>query len=158
MNWNGGIAGKWADADGCSEFSEQLIQVSEKYDFPATRAVGTFMLGAALALRGDIASALVQMEPSFEATLAYGFLGMLPGIIMADALAGADRDREALALITRLLDGSSTPETGIFISELWRIRGELLLRQSVDNALQAENFFGMALHIATDQGAPVFQL
>jgi hypothetical protein len=83
---------------------------------------------------------------------------MLPGVIMADALAGANRDREALALITRLLDGSSTPETGIFISELWRIRGELLLRQSVDNALQAENFLGIALRIATDQGAPVFQL
>jgi hypothetical protein len=146
------------DSDGCSEFSEQLIQVSEKYDFPATRAVGTFMLGAARALQGDIASALAQMEPSFEATLAYGFLGMLPGVIMAEALAGADRDREALALITRLLDGSSTPETGIFISELWRIRGELLLRQSANNALQAENFLGMALRIATDQGAPVFQL
>jgi class 3 adenylate cyclase len=146
------------DSDGCSEFSEQLIQVSEKYDFPATRAVGTFMLGAARALQGDTASALLQMEPSFEATLAYGFLGMLPGVIMADTLAGTGRDREALALITRLLDGSSTPETGIFISELWRIRGELLLRQSVDNALQAENFLDTALRIAADQGAPVFQL
>jgi hypothetical protein len=146
------------DSDGCSEFSEQLIQVSEKYDFPATRAVGTFMLGAARALQGDIASALVQMEPSFEATLAYGFLGMLPGVIMADALAGADRDREALALITRLLDGSSTPETGIFISELWRIRGELLLRQSAGNSPQAERFLATALRIAEGQGAPVFQL
>jgi class 3 adenylate cyclase len=146
------------DSDGCSEFSEQLIQVSEKYDFPATRAVGTFMLGAARALQGDITSALAHMEPSFEATLAYGFLGMLPGVIMADALVGADRDREALALITRLLDGSSTPETGIFISELWRIRGELLLRRSAGNSPQAERFLATALRIATDQGAPVFEL
>jgi hypothetical protein len=146
------------DSDGCSEFSEQLIQVSEKYDFPATRSVGTFMLGAARALQGDITSALAHMEPSFEATLAYGFLGMLPGVIMADALAGADRDREALALITRLLDGSSTPETGIFISELWRIRGELLLRRSAGNSPQAERFLATALRIATDQGAPVFEL
>jgi hypothetical protein len=98
------------------------------------------------------------MEPSFEATLAYGFLGMLPGVIMADALAGADRDQEALALITRLLDGSSTPETGIFISELWRVRGELLLRQSAGNSTQAEGFLATAVRIAEGQGAPVYQL
>jgi class 3 adenylate cyclase/ABC-type lipoprotein export system ATPase subunit len=146
------------DSDGCREFAEQLIQVSARYEFPATGAVGSFMLGAAQALQGDIAPALKQMEPRFEATLAYGFLGLLPGVIMADALAGADRDREALALITRLLGESSTPEVGSFVPELWRIRGELLLRQSADNALQAENFLGMALRIATDQGAPVFQL
>ena len=147
------------DADGCSEFSEQLIQVSEKYDFPATRAVGTFMLGASRALQGDIASALAQMEPAFEAALAYGFLGMLPGTIMADALAGAGRDREALALITRLLDGSSTPRNRHFHFRALADSAEnSCCDRSVDNALQAENFLGMALRIATDQGAPVFQL
>ena len=83
---------------------------------------------------------------------------MLPGVIMADALAGANRNQEALALITRLLDETSTPELGVFISELWRIRGELVLRQSAGNASQAERFLGTALRIATGQGAPVFQL
>ena len=83
---------------------------------------------------------------------------MLPGVIMAEALADAGRNREALALVARLLDESSTPEVGGFIPELWRIRGELLLRQSAENALQAESFLGMALRIATDQGAPIFQL
>jgi class 3 adenylate cyclase/ABC-type lipoprotein export system ATPase subunit len=146
------------DSDGCREFAEQLMQVSARYEFPATRAVGSFMLGASRAQQGDIAAALKQMEPCFEATLAYGFLGMLPGVIMAEALAGAGRNQEALALITRLLDESRTPEAGVFISELWRIRGELILRQSASNALQAESFLGTALRIATGQDAPVFQL
>jgi class 3 adenylate cyclase/ABC-type lipoprotein export system ATPase subunit len=146
------------DSDGCREFAEQLIQVSARYDFPATRAVGTFMLGAARALQGDIAPALKQMESSFEATLAYGFMGMLPGVIMADALASADRNEEALTLVMRLLDGSSTPEVGIFIPELWRIRGELLLRQSASNSPLAESLFGTALRIAEGQGAPIFRL
>jgi tetratricopeptide (TPR) repeat protein len=146
------------DSDGCREFAEQLIQVSARYEFPATRAIGSFMLAAARAQQGDIVPALKQMEPCFEATLAYGFLGMLPGVIMAEALAGAGRNQEALALIARLLDESMRPEVGSFVSELWRIRGELLLRQSAANAPQAESFLATALRIATAQGAPVFQL
>ena len=54
------------------------------------------MLGAADALQGDVAPALKQMEPSYEATFGYGFLGVLPGVILADALASADRNQEAL--------------------------------------------------------------
>jgi hypothetical protein len=146
------------DSDGCREFAEQLRQVSAKYDFPATHAVGSFMLGAASALQGDTALALRQMEPSFEATLGYGFLGMLPGVIMAEALASADRDQEALAVITRLLDETRTPEVGCFIPELWRIRGEVALRQSANNSPQAEHYFRTSLRIADEQGAPVFRL
>ena len=146
------------DSNGCREFAEQLTQVSARYDFPATRAVGLFMLGAADALQGDVAQALKQMEPSYEATFGYGFLGVLPGVILADALASADRNQEALALVTRLLDKSSTPEVGPFISELWRIRGEIVLRQSANDSQEAERYFGTALRIADKQGANVFRL
>jgi hypothetical protein len=119
--------------------------------FLITRCTPT-ILGAARALQGDIAPALKQMESSFEATLAYGFMGMLPGVIMADALASADRNEEALALVMRLLDGSSTPEVGIFIPELWRIRGELLLRQSASNSPLAESYFRTALRPRARRG------
>jgi class 3 adenylate cyclase/ABC-type lipoprotein export system ATPase subunit len=146
------------DTRGCREFAERLMQVSARYDLPATKAVGSFMLGAARALEGDMAPALEQMEPSFEATFGYGFLGMLPGVIMADALAGANRNREALALVTRLLEGLRTPEDGVFVPELWRIRGDLVLKQSADDSRQAERYFGTAARIAAKQGAMVYRL
>jgi len=146
------------DSNGCREFAEHLIQVSARYDFPATRAVGTFMQGAALALQGDVAPALKQMEPSYEATFAYGFLAVLPGIVMAETLASAQRNVEALTLVTRLLDQLHTPEAGVFVPELWRIRGELVLRQSADDWRQAERYFGTAVRIAEEQGAMVYRL
>jgi class 3 adenylate cyclase/ABC-type transport system involved in cytochrome c biogenesis ATPase subunit len=146
------------DSNGCRELAEQLTQVSARYDFPATHAVGLFTRGAADALQGDVANALKQMEPSYEATFGYGFLGVLPGVILADALASADRNQEALALVTGLLEKSSTPERGPFISELWRIRGEMALRQSATNSQDAERFFRTALRIADEQGAHVFRL
>jgi hypothetical protein len=115
------------------------------------------MLGAARALEGDIAPALEQMEPSFEATFGYGFLGMLPGVIMTETLAGANRDGEALALVTRLIEGSGTPEEGVFVPELWRLRGELMLRRSGGDAREAERYFGIAAGLAARQGAVVYQ-
>jgi ATP/maltotriose-dependent transcriptional regulator MalT len=146
------------DIEGSREFAEQTVQISARYDMPATRAVGSFALGAARALEGDIAPALEQMEPSFEAALGYGFLGMLPGVIMAETLAGANRNGEALALVTRLLTGTRTPEEGVFVPELWRIRGELALKQSAGDAGQAENYFGTAARMADKQGAAIYRL
>jgi hypothetical protein len=146
------------DANGCREFAEQLSQISARYDLPATHAVGLFTRGAADALKGDVANALKQMEPSYEAALGYGFAGVLPGVILADALASADRNQDALTLVTRLLEKSSTPERGPFISELWRIRGEMALRQSADASREGERYLGTALRIADKQGANVFRL
>jgi hypothetical protein len=59
---------------------------------------------------------------------------------------------------TGVLENTANPERGSFISEAWRVRGEMALRQSASNSQEAERFFGTALRIATDQGAPVFQL
>jgi class 3 adenylate cyclase len=146
------------DAGGAREFAERLVQVSTRYDFLAPKAVGSFMLGAVRALEGDMASALRQMEPTYEATFNYGFLGMLPGVIMAEALARANRDREALALVTRLLEGSRTPEEGAFVPELWRLRGELVLKQSANDARQAGLHLATAARIAADQGALIYRL
>jgi class 3 adenylate cyclase len=145
------------DSNGCREFAEQLTQISAKYDLPATHAVGLFTQGAADALQGDVTHALKQMEPSYEATLGYGFTGVLPGVILAAALASTDRNEEALALVTGLLEKSSTPERGPFISELWRIRGEMALRQSAANSQEAGRFLRTALRIADEQGAHVFR-
>ena len=116
------------------------------------------MRGAADALQGDVVHALKQMEPSYEATNGYGFLGVLPGVILADAMARVDRNQEALALITGVLENTANPERGSFISEAWRIRGEMVLRQSAANSQEAERFLGTALRIADEQGANVFRL
>ena len=76
---------------------------------------------------------------------------------MADTLARAGRDRDALALIARLLGEMSDPETGIFVSELWRIRGELVARERGGDAALAERSLQGALRIARGQEATLLQ-
>jgi len=116
------------------------------------------MLAAAHGLEGEFASAAREMEPLFEAAFAYGFFGMLPGIIMADTLAGCNRNDEALALVTRLLETSRTPEVGVFVPELWRIRGELIIKQSASNLQQGQSYLETSLRMADQQNAPVYRL
>ena len=121
------------DASGSREFAERLVQVSARYDFPATKAVGSFMLGAACALEGDMASALEQMEPSYEATFGYGFLGMLPGVIMADALAGAESQQGSAgfgdAAARGIEDAGRRRFRSRAMADTWRARVETIGRR-----------------------------
>lgn len=145
------------DADRCREFSEELVQTTTRYDFPFSGA-GRFLLGAARALQGETAAGLELMEPSLEAALTYGFFGIVPASMMASALADAGRGDEALTLISRAIDSLPEPQVGVGISELWRQRGELLLRQSAGHASEAERFLRIAERIAGEQEAAIFHV
>ena len=127
------------DLEACQASAEELMRHSTKYDLPVYGAIGSFWLGATQAMRGDLTGGLRQMEPAFEPTHGIGQYASLPGVVMADTLARAGRDRDALALIARLLDEMSDPNTGIYVSELWRIRGELVARERGGDAALAEH-------------------
>jgi hypothetical protein len=62
-----------------------------------------------------------------------------------------------LALIARLLGDMSDPEMGIYVSELWRIRGELVARERGGDAALAERSLLGALQIARGQEATLLQ-
>jgi class 3 adenylate cyclase len=145
------------DVDACEASAGKLVQDATKYDLPPMQAIGTFWLGATESMRGDPTAGLRQMEPAFEATHGIGFFTSLPGMMMADTLARAGRERDALALITRLHGEMSDPETGMFVSELWRIRGELIARERGGDAAEAEHSLKTALRIASAQEATLLQ-
>src|SRR6185436_1637516 len=108
------------DLEACQASAEKLMRHSIKYDLPVYGAIGSFWLGATEAMRGDPTGGLRQMEPAFEPTHGIGQYASLPGVVMTDTLARAGRDRDALALMARLLREMSDPEMGIYVSELWR--------------------------------------
>ena len=145
------------DLDASEAAAGRLVQDATKYDLPAMQAIGTFWLGATQAMRGDPVAGLRRMEPAFQPTHGIGFFGSLPGMVMADTLARAGREREALALIARLHGEMSDPEMGIFVSELWRIRGELTARMRGGDAAEAERSLQTALRIARAQEATLLQ-
>ncbi|MGB9057038.1 MAG: hypothetical protein WCC50_00860 [Pseudolabrys sp.] len=97
------------------------------------------------------------MEPSFEPLNGIGLFTLLPAVVMVDTLARAGRDSDALALIAQLLSKTNDPEVGMFVSELWRIRGELIARERGGDMALAERSLQVALRIARGQEATLLQ-
>jgi class 3 adenylate cyclase len=145
------------DADACREQAERQIQVATRYGFPILLQVGHFMRAAARAMREHPHTVVDEMESVFEAVYGYGQMGVYPGLILADALKSSGRGADASRVIARMLDESSTPEVGIFVSELWRMRAELALEESAGNASQAKSWLQTAVRIAAGQGATLYQ-
>jgi class 3 adenylate cyclase/ABC-type lipoprotein export system ATPase subunit len=145
------------DLDGCRVSANEMVRVATRYDLPFYGAIGSFWLGATQATHGEFTDGLRRMEPAFEPLDGIGLFVLLPAVVMVDTLARAGRDRDALALIARVLDKMSDPKLGMFVSELWRIRGELIARErGVDMAL-AEHCLQEALRIARGQEATLLQ-
>lgn len=142
------------DADALEAFTARTVETAARYDVPVNREIAAFWAGAARVMRGETERGLPAMAASFEVALASGFVGVLPGVAMAEALMRGGRAAEALALVTRLLGATATPEVGMFMSELWRLRGELAER---DDPVLAEHSLGTAWRIATTQRAALLR-
>ena len=145
------------DLDACQASANEMLRVATKYDLPVYGAIGSFWLGATQAMHGDLTGGLRQMEPAFEPLDGIGLFVLLPAVVMVDTLARAGRDRDALALIARLLGKMSDPQMGMFVSELWRIRGELIARERGGDMALAEHSLQEALRIARGQEATLLQ-
>ena len=143
------------DLEGCREFSARMLQVAERYDFVQQGAFASFMLGLVHSGGANLVRGLEQMQAAFEAASTYRFVAGYPHIVMAEALMKAGRNQDALSVITRALDAMKNPERGMFVSELWRLRGELALAISADRA-SAQHFLSKAVRIAAEQGAKPF--
>ena len=145
------------DLDACRASAEEILRHATKYDLPVYGAIGSFWLGATQAMNGDVTGGLRQMEPAFEPLDGIGLFVLLPAVVMAETLARVGRDRDALALIARLLGKMSDPQMGMFVSELWRIRGELIARERGGDMALAEHSLQEALQIARGQEATLLQ-
>ena len=145
------------DLGACRASANEMLRVATKYDLPVYGAIGSFWLGATQAMNGDVTGGLRQMEPAFEPLDGIGLFVLLPAVAMVDTLARVGRDRDALALIARLLGKMSDPQMGMFVSELWRIRGELIARERGGDMALAEHSLQEALQIARGQEATLLQ-
>jgi hypothetical protein len=143
--------------DSCQASANEMLRLATKYDLPLYGAIGSFWLGATQATRGEVADGLRRMEPAFDPLDSIGLFVLLPAVVMVDTLARAGRDRDALALIARILDKMSDPKLGMFVSELWRIRGELIARERGGDMAFAESSLQEALRIAHGQETPLLQ-
>ena len=148
------------EAQAAQEQAEALIALSTEHTLPVYVATGRFTLGWALAAQGQAEAGVTLMRQGLAGVQATGggvsaptFLPVLAAASgrLGQVDAGMSMLSEALAL---------TDQTGVrwYEAEAYRIKGNLLLRQAVPDAAQAEACFQQAIAIAQTQSAKSWEL
>jgi predicted ATPase len=148
------------EVQAAREQAEALVTLSNKQGFAQWLAGGTMMCGWALTAQGQEGEGMAQMHHGLTAWRAMGIEVGLPYwlTMLAEAYGSTgqvEAGRRVLAEALALID---TTEERWWEAELHRLKGELLLALSMDNAAEAEACFHQALDVARRQQAKSLEL
>jgi class 3 adenylate cyclase/predicted ATPase len=144
------------DCYGGERMGERLVALAEKFDLPYFRWLGQYFMGWAKARGLALSEGLALMEEAFLPTLnevLYKFLAAA----LAEARFDAGRVTDALALVDHALDTGEGPASGLYVSEIHRLRG-VFLRSLGSPAEEVERTLRIALEIAEEQGSFLLKL
>jgi predicted ATPase len=145
-------------ADATQEWAEAALAIMTEQGFGQNLSSATFTRGWALAAQGRHEEGIAQMHQGLAARRAIG-----AGVTLAEYSA---RLGEAYGRIGQVEEGLRLLDEALALvdkdswyeAELHRIKGELLLRQAVPDAPQAEACFQQALAVARRQQAKSWEL
>jgi predicted ATPase len=146
------------DNAALDERAGQLIAVATEQGFPLYRALGTIFRGWAKVKNGDMAEGMSLLRGGSRA---YGATGAEVRIsyhiaLLAGACEAAGQVDEALSLLDNALQIAERIGERWFAAELYRHKGQLMLRQGDSDA--AGEFYRQALVIAKEQEAKLWEL
>ena len=123
-------------------------------------ALGTLSRGIALAAQGQHAAGIAQMRQGLAAVQATGTTIGRPDYLaqLAKAYGQGGQDEESVSLLAEALAIVGTTGARAYESELYRLRGELLLQQTMPEVEQAEVCFQHAFDVAHRQQAKSLEL
>jgi len=148
------------EAQAAQARAEAVVVIATDHGFPLLLAHGTVLRGWALAAQGQSAEGIYEMQQGLAALQTIGQqVGRLRSLALLaegygkarQVAAGLDVLHEALAMAERC--GACQWD-----SELYRLKGELLLEQTVDPTGESEACFLQALAIARRQQAKSWKL
>jgi len=137
---------------------DQLIVVAAEQSFPSYRAVGTIYRGWSKVMSGDVAEGISLLRSGSSAHSATGAEIRISFHIalLAKACEIANQVEEALSLVDDALQLVERIGERWLAAELYRHKGQLLLRQGHSGA--ANEFCRKALTIAEEQEAKLWEL
>jgi len=153
-----GLLSLVGDDAALGERVDQLVAVTTEHGFAHWRALGTIYRGWVKVKNADVAEGISLMRSGSSAYLATGApeLSMPSHILLARACEIAGQVEEAFTLLDDALQIAARTGERWFAAELYRHRGQLLLRQGHSEA--AEELYRRALSIAREQEAKLWEL
>jgi predicted ATPase len=142
------------------EQAEALLALSNQQGFAQWAAGGTMMCGWALTVQGHGEEGITQMHQGLTAWRAMGIEAGLPYwlAMLAEVYGRTGQVEAGMCVLAEALALVDTTEEHWWEAELHRLKGELLLALSTDNAAEAEPCFHQALAIARRQQAKSLEL
>jgi class 3 adenylate cyclase/predicted ATPase len=142
------------------EHAEATIVLATEQGFPHWMALGSILHSWALAQQGQGRDGIAQINQGLITYRATGAeierpysLGLL-----ADVHGTMGQPEAGLTVLTEALSLADTTGARWYESELYRLKGELLLQQSLDNHTEADTWFQHAIRIAQSQQAKSWEL
>jgi tetratricopeptide (TPR) repeat protein len=160
LGWTAALHQLRGEARRTREPAETSVALAIEQGFPFVAALAMVFRGWALVEQGQCEEGIAQLRHGLAAYRATGaeieashFLGLL-----AEACCGTGRTEEGLRVVAEALD--HVAQTGIvyYEPELWRLEGELRLRQDPADAEKAEACFWQAVKIARRTQAKSWEL
>jgi class 3 adenylate cyclase/predicted ATPase len=146
------------DVAALDERAGQLIAVASEHGFPLYEALGTIYRGWAKTRAGDVAEGIMLLR---SGSAMYGATGAETRIsyhiaLLAKACEIAGQVEEAFSLLNNALQIATRIGERWFAAELYRHKGQLMLRQG--HSVAAEELYRQALTIANEQEAKLWEL
>jgi class 3 adenylate cyclase/predicted ATPase len=143
------VLGEWVD---------QLVAIATEQNFPYFRAQGTIFRGWAKVKSGELAEGVSLLRHGSSAYRSTGAEVWMPHFValLAGACEIAGQVEEASTLLDEALQTVERTGERWFAAEVYRHKGQLLLRQGHSEA--AEELYRQALTIAKEQEAKLWEL
>jgi class 3 adenylate cyclase/tetratricopeptide (TPR) repeat protein len=146
------------DHEAVDRLAQRLIELSDKYNFPPQRAHALVLSGWARAVGQDSEAGLELIEAEFPRASAIGPFFRYYGALLAEARAKFGKFSDALAVLRWAIETVTEAGVGLYVPELYRLQGVCLLRLDSHHEEEAMTSLQMAVHIAKQQKAVLFQL
>ena len=159
--WGTRVAIWVGDVDAADRWAEELHDQAEKHSLDSYRPFSMGFKGQLSAKRGDVMTAVRLLRAAIEGS-AGGSLGyyvcytaFTTDLALAEAKAGLNRD---LPAIDEALQHAARAAESVYLPEMLRVEGEILLMQDKSKAAVAETDFLRSLDLARRQGALSWEL
>jgi predicted ATPase len=142
------------------EYAESAVSLATEQGFPHWMAGGAMLRGWALAYQGQAKEGIEQLHQGLMGRRAMGAEIFRPYwlALLAEVHGTMGQPETGLAVLAEALTLVETKGERWYESEIYRLKGELLLQQNAVNQAEAENCFQQALDIARTQQAKSFEL
>jgi predicted ATPase len=158
--WAAFLHQRCREAPAVQAQADTLLTLATAQGFPLYVGFGTCWRGWALAVQGQGEAGMPHLHQGLVAVLATGNMLSRPFclVLLAEAMGHAGQVDEGLRLLAEALTAFDASGRGDLLAEAYRLQGELLLRQPVPDAAQAEACFQQALAVARRQQARAWEL